>query len=403
MVRLRETIMPVPILFVIGSLNVGGAEKHLLQVLPRLDRKRWRPAVFCLTERGPLAEQLEASGVPVIGSSSGLPTAAHKLRRLANICASTWRLSRFMRDFRPTIVHFFLPAAYILGAPVSLLARIQIRIMSRRSLNDYQKGHRFLPLAERTLHPAMQAILGNSRSVVRQLHEQEGISRDCLGLIYNGIDLQPFASDDIRSSTRRRLGVPEDAVVFIIVANLIPYKGHGDLLAAFGIAKTRLPRNWRLLVVGRDDGIGADLEALATRLQIEENVLFLGARKDVAELLRAADIGILSSHQEGFSNAILEGMAAGLPMIVTNVGGNPEAVVDQETGLVVEPGNPAQFAAAIERLAGDPQLRQSLGMKAKIRIQQEFTLEACVARYEQLYEALMQGKRPAELAEIGLP
>jgi glycosyltransferase involved in cell wall biosynthesis len=94
-------------------------------------------------------------------------------------------------------------------------------------------------------------------------------------------------------------------------------------------------------------------------------------------------------------------MAAALPMIVTDVGGNPEAVVDQETGFVVAPRNAEQFAVAIDRLATDPQLRQSMGRKAKTRIQQEFTLDGCVRRYEQLYEALLQGRKPADLAEVG--
>ena len=100
---------------------------------------------------------------------------------------STWRLSKFMRGFRPAIAHFFLPAAYILGAPAALLARIPVRVMSRRSLDDYQKGHRVLTLAERALHPSMTAILGNSRSVVHQLREKEGISRDRLGLTTTGL------------------------------------------------------------------------------------------------------------------------------------------------------------------------------------------------------------------------
>jgi len=393
--------MRVPILFVIGSLNVGGAEKHLLQVLPRLNSARWQPAIFCLTEKGTLADQLQACGVPVQGASFSLPPTAHKLRRFANICASTWRLSRFMREFRPAIAHFFLPAAYILGAPVSLLTRVPIRVMSRRSLNDYQKGRRFLQSVERSLHPTMNAILGNSRSVVQQLHEQERIPRERLGLIYNGIDLWPFASAQTRASVHERLGIPADAVVFIIVANLIPYKGHDDLFAALGMARQRLPRNWRLLVVGRDDGIAANLKAKAEALHIDENIVFLGPREDVPELLQGADVGILSSHQEGFSNSILEGMAAGLPMIVTNVGGNPEAVVDRETGLVVSPRNPEQLAAAIERLASNGELRRSMGVKARARVQREFSMERCVARYEQLYEALLSGQKPADLDEIG--
>ena len=168
-----EAARRIPILFVIGSLNVGGAERHLLQVLPKLDHARWEPVVFCLTEKGPLSAQLEMSGIKVLGPSAGI-SSAHKLRRLAGICASTWRLSKFMREFRPAIAHFFLPAAYILGAPAALLARIPVRVMSRRSLDDYQKGHRVLTQAERFLHPSMTAILGNSRSVVQQLLGKEG-------------------------------------------------------------------------------------------------------------------------------------------------------------------------------------------------------------------------------------
>lgn len=393
--------MRVPILFVIGSLNVGGAEKHLLQVVPRLNRERWQPTVYCLTERGPLADELEALGVSVIGASSRLPEATNRIRRLISLCFSAWRLAMFMREFRPRIAHFFLPAAYILGAPASLLAQVPVRIMSRRSLNDYQKGHPLLRLAERILHPAMTAILGNSRSVVQQLHQQEAIAMNRLGLIYNGIDLEPFRSAGVRASMRRRLSIADNAIAFIIVANLIPYKGHHDLFTALGLAKHRLPPDWRLLVVGRDDGIGASLKALAQNLQIDKHVMFLGARQDVTELLMGADIGILSSHQEGFSNAILEGMAAGLPMIATDVGGNAEAVVDKETGLIVAARCAEQLSAAIELLASNSDLRRSMGEKGRVRVQQEFALSQCVRRYEALYEALMRGERLDEIAELG--
>jgi glycosyltransferase involved in cell wall biosynthesis len=401
-VLVRSVVTPQTIFCVIGSLNLGGTERHLVQVLPRLDRKRWMPVVYCLTERGTLADEMEANGVRVLTSMLNPPPKAGSLaRRALWVAATTLKLAATMRSLNPAIAHFFLPAAYILGAPAALLARIPVQIMSRRSLNEYHTGHRFLRLVERSLHPAMSAILGNSRSVVQQLHQEEGISADRLGLIHNGIDLKSFASSETRIGIRERLGIPKDALVFIIVANLIPYKGHSDLLAAFGIAKQRLPRNWRLLIVGRDDGIGENLEALARRLNIEGNVVFLGTREDVPELLRSADVGVLASHQEGFSNAILEGMAAGLPMIVTDVGGNPEAVVDRETGFVVASRNPAQFAAAIERLAANNQLRQSMGMKAKVRVHQEFTLEGCVRRYEQLYEALLEGRKPVDVAEVG--
>ena len=203
----------------------------------------------------------------------------------------------------------------------------------------------------------MTAILGNSRSVVRELSEMEGVPARRLGLIYNGIDVARFTDAGSRAATRAALGLGPQTLTLVIVGNLIPYKGHGDLLAALGQAAPRLPPDWRLLIVGRDEGIASSLQAQAAELGIGQKVCFLDTRNDVPEILNACDIGVLCSHQEGFSNAVLEGMASGLPMIVTDVGGNAEAVLDGECGIVVPPHDPARLADAIVRLANDPSLR----------------------------------------------
>jgi glycosyltransferase involved in cell wall biosynthesis len=395
---------PVPIIYVIGSLNVGGAERHLAQVLPRLNRKHWAPTVYCITERGELAEDLQRVGIPVICSTARPPQPANsRARRLVRIAAATLKLTSTMRTLRPAIAHFFLPGAYLLGAPASLMARIPIRIMSRRSLSNYQQNVPLSAMIERRLHPWMTAVLGNSLSVVRQLRDNEGVALDRLGLIYNGLDNDPFRIPLRRNDVRASLGIRPDALTFVIVANLIPYKGHRDLIAAFGKAHPRLPAGWRLLVVGRDDGIGAKLRDQAASLGIAENVIFLGSRRDVPDILRSADIGVSASHQEGFSNAILESMAAALPTIATNVGGNPEAIVDGETGLIVAPRDLAQMQEAIERLASDTGLRAMMGQEASRRIEQHFGLDTCVARYEELYEGLMKGKRPGEIDSLRFP
>jgi glycosyltransferase involved in cell wall biosynthesis len=139
------------------------------------------------------------------------------------------------------------------------------------------------------------------------------------------------------------------------------------------------------------------LEAQARGLQIDANVIFLGVRHDVSNLLLSADVGLLVSHQEGFSNAILEGMAAGLPIIATNVGGNPEAVVDGITGRIVPPADPVKLSVAIELLANDPELRASMGANARRRAEDRFSLEASIRCYENLYEGLRAGKAPSEI------
>jgi glycosyltransferase involved in cell wall biosynthesis len=388
------------IVCVIGSLNVGGAERHIAQVLPRLDRSRWRPFVYCLTERGALADQLEAQGVPVLTSSiEPPPKGASRIRRVLRIARVTRSLTIEIRKLSPAIAHFFLPAAYILGAPAAILAGVPVRIMSRRSLNNYQQDSPLSGLIEPRLHPAMTAVLGNSRRVIEQLRTLERVPRDKLGLIYNGVEFRQ-AAGDARAHVRSSLGIGADALVFIIVANLIPYKGHRDLIDAFARAAARLPADWRLLVVGRDDGIADELHAQTLTSGIASNALFLGARHDVNDLLAASDVNLLSSHQEGFSNAVLEGMAAGLPSIVTDVGGNSEAVIDQHSGIVVPPHDPKRFAAAIERLAGDHALRKEMGNKALVRARENFSIESCVARYEDLYSSLLAGRKPCEIESI---
>jgi glycosyltransferase involved in cell wall biosynthesis len=388
------------IICVISSLNVGGAERHIVQMLPRLDRNRWKPLVYCITERGPLADELETNGVPVLTSPIKAPQkGASRVRRAMLLARTTLSLAGTIKKLNPAIAHFFLPAAYILGAPAALMARVPVRIMSRRSLNDYQKDFWLSGLIEPRLHSAMTAVLGNSRRVIEQLRTLENVPQEKLGLIYNGVDLAQ-ASCGARSRIRASLNIAPDALVSTIVANLIPYKGHRDLIEAFGRAAARLPKDWRLLVVGRDDGIGSGLSAQAQSLGIKSNVLLLGSRHDVSDLLAASDLSLMSSHQEGFSNSVLEGMAAGLPSIVTDVGGNAEAVIQGESGLVVPPHDPERLAAAIEYLAGAPALRATMGRNARTRVERNFALNACVTRYEELYASLIAGRKPNEIESV---
>ncbi len=303
-----------------------------------------------------------------------------------------------MLRMRPPIVHFFLPAAYVIGAIAAWFTRIDTRVMSRRSLNYYQRAYPAVQWIEKRLHRTMDAVLGNSVAVVCQLRDEDGVADDRLGLIYNGIEVPQ--SSHYRAAIRSSLMVDDGALVFVIVANLIPYKGHLDLIEAFNLANERIGQPWHLLIAGRDDGIGSELQAAARQRSIDNKVSFLGSRSDVVNLMSASDVGLLSSHQEGFSNTILEAMAAGLPMIVTNVGGNAEAVVDGETGLVVPAHDPRALAEAIVLLASDPILRERYGAAGRKRVELMFSLDACVARYEALYRGLLQGKTPRNIPEV---
>ena len=399
---MKGTPISPTILVVIGNLDVGGTENHLAGVLPALVREGLTPFVYTLTHGLTLAPRLRAAGVevippPAVGLLRRLPRPARDLLSLPFVAAKLWRL---IRTRQPDVVHLFLPAAYLVGGACAHLAGHRTIVMSRRNLNRYQQKHRILGWLERRLHRRVTAALANSRAVLTELAD-EGVPPQRLGLIYNGIDLDTLAKVAPEGDVRARLGVEPSALVLITLANLIPYKGHADLLAALAGVADRLPPRWTLLCAGRDDGAGAGLRARARELGLGEHVRWLGLRDDVPGLLAAGDVGILASHEEGFSNSVLEGMAAGLPMIVTAVGGNVEAVQHGVSGWVVPPRDPAALGAAILELAHDPARRHRLGEAARTRVAHAFALETCVARYHRFYTLVASGRASAVDETLG--
>lgn len=256
--------------------------------------------------------------------------------------------------------------------------------MSRRSLTHYHRGHPWLARLEKMLHWRMSAILGNSQAVVDELVSEVG-DHQKVGLIYNGVEIPPLADEATRRIQRTALGLSDEVFVMVIVANLIGYKGHTDLLEALHLAAESLPKPWRLMVIGRDDGIGDRLKAQAAQLGLSGNIFWMGERSGVEAILPAADVALLVSHQEGFSNALIEAMAQALPVIATAVGGNLDAIVDGRTGRLVPVRDPASLSKAIVELAFDPVRRAAMGQAARERTRTMFSQACCVDRYERLY------------------
>ena len=287
------------VLFVVGSLDVGGAERHLADIVPALQRQGVRAMVGVISGRGEMATALEGQGVTVVTPplAERLRTWPKVLRRALLMPLSVVSLAVLIRRTRPDIVHFFLPEAYLIGGLVTSVFPVPIRVMSCRSLNVYQQKHPLAFRLERWLHKRMTAVLGNSRAVVDQLRV-EGVDPDRLGLIYNGIDIADFAAND-RPVIREALGIPDDSLVMAVVANLIAYKGHTDLIEALGRIASQLPPGWRLLCIGDDRGIGGSLRERARDLGIGEHLLWLGYRADARGLLGAADIGIFAPTRKG--------------------------------------------------------------------------------------------------------
>lgn len=377
------------ICYVIGSLAVGGAENHLLQVLPGLKSMGWDVSLIVLSENVPLLEKILQYKIPVTvyrlpSIFLSLPAPLRKISRLF------YNFTRLVWDFRKksfSAVHFFLPEAYIMGMFALMCScNKALRLMSRRSTNDYRNRRPLLWKIEKKLHAKVDFVLGNSQKVYDQL-VQEGIPQSKLALIYNGIDLEKF--DQIDSSTYAiAKKIPEKAIILTMVANLMPYKGHKDLLEALAIVKDKSSIPWYLFVLGRDQGILNALQEEAYQKGFSNQISWEGQSPFVPQILKQSHVGILCSHEEGFSNAVLEGMAASLPMIVTDVGGNKEAVIEQECGLVIPPKRADLLADAILFMLENEKARKSMGKNSRKRVQENFSQEACLNHYDKFYQTL---------------
>lgn len=385
----------IKIAYFIGTLKIGGAEKHLLSVVRLLDRERFSPRVYCLSEGGPLEEDFQQAGCPVtILRYKGLRPAEGEMRlkKAAAALREFCRTVAILRRIKPDIVHCYLFHANIIGALAARLAGCPVIITSRRSLGYFKDGKPYYQWLENFVNRFTDVVTVNSKAVMEDVLKREALNPGKIRLIYNGINPTLYQScSSTREETRRSLGLSPETPLITTVANLIPYKGHVDLLRAAALIRREAP-NIRLLLVGRDDGMGTELRKLAAELGITEKIIFAGPRNDIPKVLAATDIMVLPSHEEGFSNVILEGMAAGLPLIVTNVGGNLEAVINGESGLVVPPRDPGELAKAILLLLSQPDYAKQLGQAARKRVETCFTIDSMIKQYEELYLEALKAK-----------
>ncbi len=377
--------------FVIGSLDLGGTERHLSLILPRLASCGYQPVVITLTHKGVLAEILERAGIKVyqpqawVRFMQRIPVLKMLLGPYSTLVYLIFMYARIPANF----TCLYLPAAYHLGWIAALLNWEANRtVMFRRSLNNYQKERPLISKIERFLHKRQLAIVGNSQAVIQELINKEDVPEHKLTLIYNGIDVSKFGNQEKREETRQALGLGTDEIVLCIVANLIFYKGHTDLIDALISIRDKVQRPWRLLCVGSGIEQRPDLIEKVESGGLGNHVKWLGRRDDIPAILSTVDIGLLVSHQEGFSNSILEGMASGLPMIVTDVGGNSEAIEHQKSGLIVRPHDPQDLSAAILLLLNDMDLARQYGIAARERVEKYFTIDTCVDNYKLFFKKI---------------
>jgi glycosyltransferase involved in cell wall biosynthesis len=372
------------VLHLIDSFEQGGTERQAVQLVRLLHQSgRYRVHFACFRNRGPLRDDvmsLKLEEIPEYPLQNFYNrNAARQLRRFAAL----------LRERNIKVVHTHGLYTNIFGMTGARLARVPARIASRRETNGLRDAAR--KWAERCSFRLAHAVVANAEAVRQQLIT-EGVRAKKIVTVYNGLDTQRVLSptDSQRDETLAMLGLPvETHRRFVtIVANVRhPVKDHPMFLRAASRVRARFPD--AAFVIAGEGELMESLRALAAELGIERDVFFTGRCTKVAALLSISDVCVLSSKAEGFSNAILEYMAAARPVVATDVGGAREAVIEGETGYLVPSGDDEMMAARIISLLGEPERARSLGERGRRLVAEKFSCEAQLERTENLYDRLL--------------
>lgn len=361
------------------TLHVGGAEILAARIARRL-RQRYRFVFACLDDLGTLGEQLQQEGFPV--------EVVHRRAGLDLGCP--WKLSRLYARHQVDLLHAHQYTPFFYALTSRLLHRRQpVLFMEHgRHQPDYPRRKRIL--ANRLLLGRRDRVAAVGEAVRRALISNEGLPEDRIEVVYNGIDTQAFGQPDVdRASVRRELGLHEDVFALFQVARLDYLKDHGTAVRTLGRLRDR-GINARLLLIGTGPE-EAVIRAQVDEQQLQEHVHFLGLRQDVPRLLHAADAFLLTSVSEGIPLTLIEAMAAGLPVVSTNVGGTAEVVLEGETGYLAPARDEVALADALTRLHRDPDLRRQLGVAGQQRARSIFDESRMAERYAQLYQEMLHG------------
>jgi glycosyltransferase involved in cell wall biosynthesis len=374
------------VVYVVPTLQHGGAESQLAMLAGGLAAEGRACHVFALDASGPIRGRLERAGVVV--HDCGARLAGHRSTfRVLALALAMVRLIAFCRRKRPRVLHAFLPLANFLGAVVGRIAGVPRIVTSRRGLGTHQDRAPYWKPFERLANRLSDEIVANSAAVAADAAVRDRLPPGRVRVVPNGLDLSRFLdAGPRREAMRRALALGDADIAIANVANLIPYKGQMELIEA--LARVRVAHaGVRLFLIGEDRGFGPDLMRLAEARGVADRVVFLGRRDDVAELLAAMDLFVLASHEEGSSNALLEAMAAGVPVVATAVGGCTEALDGGALGPLVPARDPAALAVAIATVLDEPDVARARAAAARKHVEERYSVSAMIAAYRALYDA----------------
>ena len=360
--------MTETVLHVAKVAGISGAEAHLLTVLPSLRERGW-DVRFCLLHEDEVgawefAARLVDTGVPVEGL---------RLRHDVDPLAFS-RLLRVVRRHRPAILHTHLVHADAYGLPAGKLARVPLLVSTKHGFNAFREGSAFA-FGDRALSRLAQLHIAISAGLAGYLAETEGFDARSFDVVHYGI---AAGTEPPPPPRQPRL---------VCVGRLVPIKGHETLLRAFAEARRFVP-GLELGLAG-EGPLRTRLEELSRELDLEPHVRFLGRVSPIAPAYERAALVVVPSLGEGFGMTALEAAERGRAVIASDIGGLREIVEDRRTGLLVPPGDPDAFAAAIVELAANGALASEMGRAARERALREFSLDRCADRIDALYRSAL--------------
>ncbi len=369
---------PIRIAFVIPTLDQSGAEKQLSLLASGLSTEKYEPLVIALNRGGPYAKTLREADIPVkiLNKRLRFDPVAHR------------RLSATLDEFNPDIVHSWLFSA---NSHVRLLKKSRTKwkcIVSERCVDSWKSGWQLW--LDRKLMPRTDALIANSNSVA-EFYAKFGLPPQSLHIINNGISIpQALCEEQGRQRRNEWLGkwsLPADAFIIGFAGRLAPQKQLKTLLWAAHLLKIADARI-HAVFAGNGPERG-DLQELAKSYEVDSHVRFIGHQSNINQFHRQCDAFWLASEYEGQSNSLMEAMAHGVPVVVSEIPANLELVTSEETGLTVPLGDSAAFAKQIRRLLNDSELSQKLAQQGRRFIQENRSIESMIQKHDQLYQTLL--------------
>ena len=376
--------MRLKILHILHSLQVGGLENGVVNLINLLDHDRFEHSICCINTTGPMAERITRKDVQI-----------YQLNKKGRDYLLPFKLMKLIGTIKPDIVHTRNWSAIdgIIGARFAGIRRIVHGEHGREAQDPTGANMRRLKI-RKLLHPLVSRFVTVSSDLKRWLIYDVGVPEGKVVQIINGVDTERFCPPQDTAAGKMKAGLPPDSFVIGSVGRLDSVKDYATLIRAFAsvvtgqTGLTGLTGKTVLMIIGS----GSEeqrLKTLADELKISDRILFLGERTDIPELMRAFDVFVLSSIAEGISNTVLEAMASELPVIATSVGGNVELVGDGITGFLFSPGDYRGLAEKIILYFKNSDLLQEHGLNGRAKAESELSLSAMVKGYEALYTSLL--------------